>query len=241
MPDQSRPRPFLTTLTVFLVAGTTIAGPGDLTSSQKNPRPIPPPIPVPEARGGFYIALFGGANFSDTLHRQSVRDAGCTIDVDLDLDHGGYGGLEFGYATAWSSGFSILVEIEGFYNNVGLDATARTDGRPVAAASGSVDSFAAMGNLLFHYDFGRVGVYAGGGIGYATAELDDVSLSTRRATHDFDLDDGFAWQLVAGLDFALTPYLDLFTEYRFLSYENGTGGARLDNQHLVGGGLRFHW
>ena len=74
---------------------------------------------------------------------------------------------------------------------------------------GTVKVFSAMLNGLI--DFGPddgLGGYVGGGAGWARAKAFGES------------DSGFAWQLIAGLRYALSPNIDLGLKYRYFSTGN---------------------
>lgn len=75
-----------------------------------------------------------------------------------------------------------------------------------------------MFNMLKEVEFGRKATgYFGGGVGYGSSEMvgdiDTVEYSDRS--------EGFAWQLIAGIDFPITESLSLFTQYRYLVLADG--------------------
>jgi len=237
------PRNLVATAATLALVSSAFAGP---VHDPKSPPPIPPAMPVPEPPGGgVYVSLFGGVNFGADHSSHYTTDCGCTFDLDWDKEVGGYGGIEFGYATAWSTGFAMLFEVEGFYSGYDVNATAFDFGNRVAGASASVDSFNLMFNAIARYDFGRFGLFGGAGIGYYNASVDHVTLDLNghryQTSQDFELDDGFAWQLIAGADFQVSENIDLYTEYRYLVYETDLDIGGFEEQHLLGGGIRYHW
>jgi predicted porin len=54
---------------------------------------------------------------------------------------------------------------------------------------------------------------------------------------------GFAFQVGAGVDYYFSPKWSTFVEYKFLDYTNAGGDFNNSNigQHLVGGGVKFHF
>lgn len=236
------PRNLIVTAATLTVLGSALAGP----VYDKTPPPIPPAIPAPEpVGGGLYVSLFGGVNFADNHNSQFIDDCGCTFDLDWDKDTGGYGGIEIGYATAWSTGFAMMFEVEGFYNGYDVNATGSDYGFRVADGTTSVRSYNLMFNAIARYDFGRFGLFAGAGVGYYDADIDHDKLSL--GSHNFHtqqqlhIDDGLAWQLIGGADFQLTENTDIYTEYRYLVYETDFEFSGFEEQHLLGAGIRYHW
>lgn len=71
---------------------------------------------------------------------------------------------------------------------------------------------ALMVNYLKEVPFGSATGYFGGGIGWGWTTMDgDIDTILYDSS-----DDGFAWQLIAGIDIPITERLALFTQYRYL-------------------------
>ena len=80
--------------------------------------------------------------------------------------------------------------------------------------TGNVETSSLMGNFVFDLSprcVGRANLYGGGGIGGM-----DINGTATDGANDYEIDDtAFAYQLIAGLNFAKSDRIDLFTEYRF--------------------------
>jgi opacity protein-like surface antigen len=106
---------------------------------------------------------------------------------------------------------------------------------------------AVMVNYLKEIPLGGVTGYFGGGIGWGwttmRGDIDTIRYS--------DSDDGFAWQLIAGVDFPITERLALFTQYRYLvlseqsfttdfgDFTNSTNSDPSSHSVLVGARVSF--
>lgn len=114
---------------------------------------------------------------------------------------------------------------------------------------GDVTQFSFMANAL--YDVQLIQnwtVSFGGGIGVVEADV-DASGSGIRLIRDAEDDWSFAWQLIGGFGYAVTPNTDAFVEYRYfanqdhdvVTYPNGTPGRdSVDlNSHTVSLGFRY--
>jgi opacity protein-like surface antigen len=88
--------------------------------------------------------------------------------------------------------------------------------------------------------------YIFGGIGGWWGETGgDIDVTVGNVTRSFGSRDngGFAFQIGAGCDYYFSPKWSVFTEYKFLDYTNAGNEFTNSNvgQHLVGGGLKFHF
>jgi opacity protein-like surface antigen len=150
---------------------------------------------------GFYVSVFGGANFAQDYgnNRAEVSDPSILPNVSLDLrgtnhdDLGGVGGLKLGYNfESWDIGgdFRIqpAVELEGFYQGttVNVDyATSINFGGPngggVAGNAkgnlhGDLDTAAFFANGIFRLKTGTIVTpYIGAGIGGEYLSLSNVT------------------------------------------------------------------
>jgi len=221
--------------------------------------------PVTEARigMGLYAAVFGGANVyqNASFDHTDVRAFGRTfgIDADLDPNTGWFAGVKLGYVFDTHTWFLPAVELEGFYNHLDVEANGRSDElRTDAHVRAEMRSAVMMANLLGKIDLGHFRPYIGGGAGAAyvsagqvDAELDFRGHEVIHVNGDADefgrigrfRTDGwtFAWQAVGGFDYYLTPRVSVFAEYKALWYYVNTDGVSNYLQHLVGGGVRFHF
>ena len=176
--------------------------------------------PSSESGRGFYVGAQGGVNLY-----QDIK-----FGYDSSSKVGGFGGLKFGYVmgTALDTVRPAL-ELDGFYNQFE---------NSVGDAKYNLKSGALLANGIVRFALGSFQPYIGVGVGgYTTNERfcfpndDENYLLSPNQT-------GFAWQLIAGADYYITHDVSVFTEYKFLNYQE-TGG-RL-GQQLVGAGVRFHF
>lgn len=162
---------------------------------------------------GYYIKGFGGwAMPGDEDFTLNDRDTGTGASSGLDYDTGYLLGAGVGYD------YSPSLSLEAEY--VYRDADARLRG----GAKGSTESNAWMVNAL--YRFRPLGPgeafhpYAGGGIGMA-------DLTVENAGETFGSDYEFAWQLIGGVGYDVTPNVQLFGEARYFAINEesvGNGG-----------------
>lgn len=131
------------------------------------------------------------------------------IPIDWEMQNGWTAGGGIGVYSALLGGSRF--ELEGSYisNEVG-DLTYANFALP---ANFDVKTKTVMFNMLKEVPFAkRATGYFGGGVGYGwtrmEGDIDTILYS--------DEDAGFAWQLIAGVDFSVTERLALFMQYRYL-------------------------
>jgi opacity protein-like surface antigen len=229
------------------IGGSLSAGPADF----KQVAPAPPPC---DYGVGWYAALEGGANvwqnFDDNFTRSFPN--GDVVDLHIDHNVGGYGGLKFGYVFGKGT-FRPTIEEDMFYNGLNTDVNVKLNGTDVAHASNLINSGAFMTNFIMRFAFGRFQPYAGAGVGayYAAAAGSDITITRtvgEGGTGTFHTGGGassgsLAWDVVAGADYYWSCHWSTFVEYHFLDYvalDVGDGKHQF-GQHLVGGGVRFHF
>lgn len=187
-------------------------------------------LPDGESGQGFYVGLQGGFNFDQS----TVEDSIGSVDVTSDTGLGGFGGLKLGYATkSICSTVRPAFEVDAFYNGFSQDLTF-SEANLRANGDLKVNSGAFLANAILRFPLSAVQPYIGVGAGFYTAdESASLGLLDASTTHS-----GFAWQVIAGADYYMTSNISIFTEFKFLNYENFDG--RL-GQLLAGGGVRFHF
>lgn len=163
--------------------------------------------PAVAQQTGGYVGLEGGILFPQTtkvdvtVDTVTVSDAGRLhysegFDVDL------IGGYDLGM---------FRLEGELAYKQAGVDRLEVT-GEPDAAVDGNAHVLSAMLNGLVDFDTGGVGVYAGGGFGHAWVGFsgDDFEDAT---------DEGWAYQLIAGVHIPVSTNMDVGVKYRYFQTE----------------------
>jgi opacity protein-like surface antigen len=203
-----------------------------------------------------------------TIPAGTVLAAGTDLGWSTEFDTGFAWAPAVGYT--FGNGFSLELEYASFDNDVDRhtgvtigggaigteDAGVLVTGSAnlgttvadlVAAGRGDATTTAWLVNAVYHFDLNSpVQPYVGAGAGWGNTEVTFRPSDTAIANAD---DDGFAWQVKAGLTVALTEHLDAFGEYRYLAQEDATVGlellpATLDVEtgiHGVTAGLRFRF
>lgn len=206
----------LTTIVAATLAALTssaMAGPGFRLSSKS------PVVHQPKHKAYFfgYGGFDSGADYDTTgnfdvpgnYYGGTYVPNPTDIPINFDLDNG----LTLGGGIGVYSGFlgGSRFEIEGFQttNENGFLSFDSFE----LPANLEVETMAVMFNMLKEIPLGHTGstAYFGGGVGYATTSLHgDID------TIGYDDEDaGFAWQLIAGVDFPVTESLSLFTQYAY--------------------------
>jgi opacity protein-like surface antigen len=175
-------------------------------------------LATPAQAGNFYVTLFGGANWvadtsftaleptspSDTLSWSVGGDAGYVVGgaIGYDLNEvlkGWRTELEFAYRDnqrdgAWSSSTA-----GGWSGTLDFDQT----------------TFSVMANAWYEFPIAGVSPYIGGGIGWARTEFQGNYLGhAGDPAFKFD-NNGFAWQLGAGVRVPIKPGMSMGLGYRY--------------------------
>ena len=221
-------------LTSLATAGTTTV----VTDSMSTP---PPPPPVYGT--GCYVALQAGANVYQDFSSRRFSLGGQDVTIDPQDNVGFVGGIKAGYVFG-TGVIRPAVEADLYYNGVEADVDAKVNGRHANFnANGDLNSGAFMANFLVRFAFDRFQPYVGGGVGGYYAESDDIEVKVggRKFHSDGGSNGGFAWQIIAGMDYYWTTKVSTFVEYKFLNYEDaGFDGDRV-GQQIVVLGLRWHF
>jgi len=173
---------------------------------------------LPANAGNFYVTMFGGGNW--------VADAGFTAISPTDPVHdsmtwsiGGDAGWTVGGAVGYDlndilRGWSTEVEVS-YRSNQEKGQWATTTG---ASTGGKVDfdntSLAVMANAWYEFPIAGVAPYVGGGIGWARSRFKGTYEAAAPASFDFK-DEGFAWQLGAGVNIPVKPGMTVGLGYRY--------------------------
>jgi OOP family OmpA-OmpF porin len=158
-----------------------------------------------------------------------------TVDTKIGYDAGLLAGYDFGM---------FRLEAEVAYKRASVDEIQLT--APIAPsaedafldADGRATALSVMGNAMLDFgDDDGVSGFIGGGVGMARVK---VSSSFAADFSDFpddsfnfsDSDSGVAWQIVAGMRYAISPNIDLGLKYRFfnsgrLDFKDSSDGERL--------------
>jgi opacity protein-like surface antigen len=166
---------------------------------------------IPERNNRFYVRVGGGLQ-----NRESAEDfiGRATFDTGYNL----YGAIGYRF-------LNLRTELEYKYFNNDFDeltffqqgTTTPVPGPPETSPGANVDGRALMFNLYYDLDTGsRFRPYVGGGVGFYTAEINDLSPPTFGGfVANGVSDDRFAYQLQAGISYIVTENLDVSLGYRY--------------------------
>lgn len=117
--------------------------------------------------------------------------------------------------TSLDAGFLITGNTNDFGINVGQ----------YLSSGGRMDTTTVMLNGYYDFDFGGdLNPYVGVGIGNAE---EDVVFSTVDGNLLRDKENGFAWQLIGGLEYQATPRVSVFGQYRYFQADDPSFGLKL--------------
>lgn len=171
--------------------------------------------PANAAGNGWYVNLSGGANWltddgfvavagPDTLIFSPDPNTGWIISgaVGLSLNNMVQG---------------LRVEAEVAYRQNQVDGVWASDTGPGNDA-GLLDydhsTVSVLANVWYDFDLGNVRPYIGGGVGWAETDLDGRFQGGTIPAINYS-DDGFAWQAGAGVNFDISPNVQLGLGYRY--------------------------
>jgi opacity protein-like surface antigen len=184
----------------------------------------------------FYIAAGAGGAI---LENTTITDVTTATTFDT-VPFPGYAltgalGLDFGV---------LRLEGELFYNEYNLDTIglAGID----ADAEGAFKTLAGMGNVFVDLPLAVITPFVGAGIGYADVKADNFAFGGAPVSPLVDdSDSGLAWQLRAGIAFAIFPLTDMTIGYRYfvtddLDMSNALGDVEIEKlkSHIFELGLR---
>ncbi len=175
------------------------------------------PLATAKEAGPSYIGVFGGYVKPDSL--ENSRD----VSVDNSWSIGAKAGYIFPQV-GW-----LAAELEYFY-------MAKQD-VDEAGFGGDFSAQNVMANLLVRYPEGKIHPYAGVGVGWSWATIKVGSVD--------ESDNGFAWQILAGLNFEMTPRWSADLAYRYFQCKyNDVGSPGEDvtsKNHMILIGVNYHF
>jgi outer membrane autotransporter protein len=183
--------------------------------------------PANAAGNGWYVNLSGGANWLSDEGFFASTVAADTLTFSPDSDTGwivsGAVGLSLNNMV---QGLRVEAEVAYRQNQVNGVWTSSA----VVQDSGALDydhtTLSVLANVWYDFDLGNVRPYIGGGVGWAETELDGAFLSGTIPAINHS-DDGFAWQLGAGVNFDISPNVQLGLGYRYFEGPDVNIGAPL--------------
>jgi opacity protein-like surface antigen len=176
-----------------------------------------------QAAGNFYVSVFGGGNWVQdetpsgaTTPTSNADTVLWATDADTGFIVGGAIGMSFSHLAP-----GLRAEVEAAYRQSKLEGQWRTNvGTPTNFSSGTIDgdhsTFSVLANIWYDFDIGGVSPYVGGGIGWAETSADGRLVGDPIGDGPFDFsDNGFAWQVGAGINFDISPNIKLGLGYRY--------------------------
>jgi opacity protein-like surface antigen len=202
---------------VFVVTGAVYAQPY-----------YPPASPL-------YFGVFGGWVIPQSMNWKSNVTGNS---ADLSLDNSGMLGLKLGYILPQAR--VIALEFEWnymFQQNIPSQVVSGV------TESGNVALNNFLVNLILRYPEGRVHPYIGGGIGASSMNIQDTeAIAGRVVNYANETSTGFAWQLLAGVNFDLAPNLSADLTYRYFGTNPSFTAINVDYRtQAVTVGLNFHF
>jgi opacity protein-like surface antigen len=176
---------------------------------------------------GFYATIYGQYSRigSSNLTESGAQGAGSGLRAEFSAGSGWGGDFGWRYGNGWAA------EIEWNYRSHSLD-TLRA-GNTTLARDGDFASNIFLINGLRRFPSGGAWTpYLGAGIGWVQ-EIDiDIKPSAGGAKRGYSASSEFAYQLIAGVEYALSPQWRLTADTRWLR----VGSVRLDNEVANAGG-----
>lgn len=179
-------------------------------------------LAAPASANGWYAS--GSFGLSLTEDHEFDTGAG-TVETELDsgLVLSGAAGYDYGLI---SNNVGVRAEIELSYRDASVDSHS-VGGTALPQPGGDLSSTALMVNALADFNpEGRITPYVGVGLGFAQVQYEGYSIQGVPEVLD-DEDTVFAYQLIAGVGYALTQGIDLTAEYRFFATEDPEINATL--------------
>ena len=191
---------------------------------------------------GLYLKFSGAVVMQQDAELLSVGGVPLSASLEFDTGYGVHGAV--GYTFAWGSAASLSLEFEYSFRTADVDVLSSP---PLTLpATGRNESHSVMFNLFGSIDIvDGFGLYGGGGIGLAQTNSELTLDLGGGMTVSFpgDTDTTLAWQLMAGVQYAVGGHLVLYSGVRY--FDAGTvefSTFRSENKSLsLEVGLRFHF
>jgi opacity protein-like surface antigen len=176
---------------------------------------------------GFYVTLYGqysqvgSSNFTES----GPQGAGSGLRAEFGSGTGWGGDFGWRYGNGWAA------EIEWNYRSHSLDAV-KQGGVNVARDGDFASNTLLINGLRRFPNAGAWTPYLGAGIGWVQEVDIDITPSAGGVERGYSASSEFAFQLIAGVEYALTPNWRLTADARWLR----VGSVQLDNEVGNGGG-----
>ena len=170
--------------------------------------------------GPYYVGIFGGYVMPDDLE---------VGNEDVSMDNSWALGAKFGYILPAAKWFAVELEYT-YLADQDVDES---------GVDGDFSANNLMANFIFRYPDGTIHPYAGFGLGWSWGSLEASAPGYGSVDES---DNAFAWQLIAGVNFEITPQWSADIAYKYFSceYEFGSEDAEATN-HMILLGINYHF
>ena len=189
--------------------------------------------PLAHGADGPYVGGHIGGALADDADVSNANLAGISAEIQMDM------GLALGIAAGYTFG-STRLEGEISYQKNDMDSVG-VDGIGSAPLSGDMTSLAFLINGYYDFkDDGPVSSFISAGIGMANVEVDNLNIPGSGLPNFSDDDTVFAYQIGAGIGYAVTKQITLDLKYRyFATLDPDFGGYEAEySSHNVSLGVR---
>jgi len=171
--------------------------------------------------GPYYAGVFGGYVIPDKMKLENGSES-----RDVSFKNSWALGAKVGYILpSWKY---LALEAEYFY-------LAKQD-VDEAGASGNYSANNLMFNALLRYPEGNIHPFLGAGIGCSWAAVSDLNAPVDATGN------GFAWQILAGVNFDIAPNWSADVAYRYFSSKYGIEGVDITaKNNLLLLGINYHF
>jgi len=179
-------------------------------------------------QGPFYVGIFGAYVMPDDLKVEGPGGSG-----DVSLKDSWALGIKAGYIIPTVKWFAVELEY-AYLAEQDVD---------VSGVNGDFKASNLMANFILRYPEGKIHPYAGVGIGWSWGSF-KASIPALGSIDESD--NAFAWQILAGVNFEITPNWSADLAYRYFSskYELNSGGDKVDataKNNMILIGINYHF
>ncbi len=176
------------------------------------------------AHRGWYVGIEGGANWISNDSFKLTGNVGALETGEGSTTQLGKANFDTGWAVLATIGYAFdnnwRIEAEGGYRHNKLNAVVidpgdfgEGAGESIANYHGNLNEFSLMANVLYDFHLtDKLSFSIGAGAGVDNSQLTIGPLK--------DTEWNFAYQGIAGLNYAVTQRLDLFVDFRYLVVPN---------------------
>ncbi len=178
-----------------------------------------------------YVSVFGGLNFqsdSSQTVQGSFFGGDATTAYSENADTGFVvGGAIGAHLDRWAQGLRTELEVSFRRNDIDgwWSVSTETDsGFAEGLLGANTSTFAIMANVWYEFDIGsKARPYVGGGAGWArgrievavTESTNTIGFGFNESTTYEETESGFAWTLGAGVNYEVSPGVDVGIGYRY--------------------------